>query len=262
MHIKRRLAVILALATAGALTVAGIALAAANSTVVVTFTPSNLPTTNFQNGKLGVHTHTTYTNPGNANPSGATDRAQLYFDDDFKVNTSAAPKCNSASISGQINMQQAMAQCGSSLVGKGTAKAVTPNPGSFGVNGCVLIFNGQGSTSEVLLFTRVQVSNPSSISCANPASNTGGNTTVLLTGDLKANPTSLPGDFTGGRQLDVNHITNQAALPLTDFNVTAQKGSYVSARCHDANKQLNLRVKFGYETGPQVQTVNDTFACT
>jgi ABC-type transport system substrate-binding protein len=116
MRIKRRSAVVLALAAAGALVTAGVALAAASSTVTLNFTPSNLPTTTFQSGKLGVHTHTNYTNPGNANPGGATQRAQLFFDDDFKINTGATPLCTPSGG----DMANAMSECGSSLIGMGT----------------------------------------------------------------------------------------------------------------------------------------------
>ena len=41
---RKRFAVILALATAGALAVAGVAMGSGNSTATINFTPSNLPT--------------------------------------------------------------------------------------------------------------------------------------------------------------------------------------------------------------------------
>src|SRR5919108_64302 len=59
----------------------------------------------------------------------------------------------------------------------------------------------------------------------------GGNTTVVLAGVLK----NATGDF--GKRLDINHITAASPLPLTDF--TVQRGKYVSARCHDADKTWN-----------------------
>src|SRR5690348_1505774 len=108
MRSKRRVAVVLALAAAGSLAVAGIAYAAISSTVSLKFTPSNLPTTTFQNGALNVHTHTNYSDVG----SQYTDQAQLNFDNDIKVNTSAKPKCNKSNISGTKTMAQAMAACG------------------------------------------------------------------------------------------------------------------------------------------------------
>jgi hypothetical protein len=153
-------------------------------------------------------------------------------------------------------MKQAMAACGSKLVGTGTAQANLSSPGD--INGCVLVFNAQdgnpdvaGNQPGVLLFTRLKV--PGSFSCANPASNQGGTTSVLLQGALKG----ASGDF--GTQLDVNHIPQ--ALPLSDFQTTIKRGSYVSARCHDVNKVWNLRTKFTYTNPSGTQTVNASQTC-
>ena len=258
MRIGRRRAVILAAAAAGVLATAGVALAAANSTVSFNFTPSNLPTNTFMAGKLNVHTHTNYTNPGNANPGGATERAQLFFDDDGKLNANATPRCTPSGG----DLANAMSQCASAKVGSGTAKASAN--GAFTINGCVLVFNGKKNAAgqnTVILFTRVNVANPSTMTCGSPASNHQGNTTVILKGVLKANPTSLPADYVGGPQVDFNNITSVAAFPLTDFNVNVQKGSYVSARCHDGDHKLNLRTKFTYNNNT-TQTVNASKACT
>ncbi len=257
MRSKRRIGVIGALAVAAALSVVGIALASGSSTVTLNFSPSNLPTTSFQSGKLTVHTHTNYTNPGNANPGGATKRAQLYFDDDGKVNPSATPKCTPTGG----DLANAMSQCANSLIGTGTAQASAN--GAFNINGCVLAFNGQpvGGNPTVVLFTRVNVTNPSTITCGSPASNHQGNTTIILNGQLKANSTFGGADLTGGKQLDVNNITSVAAFPLTDFNVGIQKGSYVQARCHDTDHKLNLQTKFTYNNNT-TQLVKSSKACT
>lgn len=274
--LKRRSAAILAVAAAGALAVAGVALASGNSTVKLSFSPSSLPPpgTGYGSGKLFVETATSYTNPGNVNPGGATVRAQLYFDDDLKVDTNAAPKCNKANISGNITMAAAMAACGPSLVSVSPSKAQATANGAYTINGCVLVFNGQGSTSEILLFTRVVAfTNPSTITCGSPSSNTQGDNTVLLEGDLKANPSSVGGDFADpdncsapvrkGCQLDVNNITTAAAFPLTKFSVNVQKGKFVAARCDDSPKELNLKTKFTYNGGtPLTQTKSAKKACT
>src|SRR3954451_23803594 len=142
MRIKRRSAVVLALAMAGALAVAGVALAAANSTVSFNVTPSNLPTTTFMGVTLNVHTHTNYTNPGNTNPGGATERAQLFFDDDGKVDINAVPKCNPSAIQGNSDMAAAMAACGSSKISIDPSTAKATANGAFTIPGCVLAFNG------------------------------------------------------------------------------------------------------------------------
>src|SRR5215212_8683399 len=210
MRNRRRSAVIFALAAAGVLAVAGIAFAAPTSSFSFKFSPSTAPKTTFKAGSLFTNLSTHYTNPWNNNPGGAVERTQIYLDKNFKISPGAAAKCSSSQLAGKT-MKQAMAACGSALVGKGTATA-TAN-GLFEINGCVLLFNGkpQNNLPTLLVFTRVQASNPSTISCTNPANNSQGNATVLLTGVLR--------DATSpyGKVLDVNHITQAASFPLEVF---------------------------------------------
>jgi hypothetical protein len=253
MRSKRRVAVVLALAAVGALAVAGIAYAT-SSTVTFKFTPGKVSKTTPKAGQINVHTHTNYTDVN----SNYTDRAQLYFDNDFSFNTGAVPKCNKTSISGTKTMAQAMAACGSKLVGKGTATAAA---GANVVHACVLAFNGTGTGGHVLLFTRANVAPPFTISCSSPSSNTQGNTNVLLDGALK------PANKAGyGKLLDFQNIHAASALPLTDFNVTVGKptvsttGNYVAAKCSHTPKTWKLQTKFTYDSG--TQTVNSTQACT
>ena len=276
-RIKARPAAVLALATAGALVMASGVLAAGHSTVAMDFSPGALapPGTGYTSGKLSIHTHTSYTYPG-AHPGGATQRGQLYFDDDLRVNTNAVPKCAPSSIDGNdVTLQQAMAACGSSLVGTGTVKAIAPdNPNfagdqSFFVNGCLRVFNGQGSASEILMFVRSQLSNPSNINCA--TNGVQGNFSDMLPADLTANPASAGADYADpdncsaptrlGCQLDLNNIPAVTPFPLADFNVAFQQGSFVAARCDDNPQQLNLRTTFTYTDGG-MQTVNASKACT
>ena len=263
---------------AGALAVAGIALAAAHSTVAMSFSPSALPPPGpgYTSGKLSVHTHTSYTFPGMANPGGATQRGQLYLDDDLRFNTNAVPKCAPSSLDGDtITLQQAMAACGSSLVGTGTLKAIAPdNPNgagdqSFFVNGCLRIFNGQGTTSEILLFARSNVSNPSTINCSTDGVQ--GNFSNLVRGDLIANPSAAGPDYADpdncsapsrlGCQLDINNITTETPLPLADINFAIQQGGFLAARCDDTPQRLNLRTVFTYNDS-STQTVNAFQPCT
>jgi hypothetical protein len=245
MRAGRRSAVVVALALAGALALVGIARGAGDSTATLEFTPTKVPKDSFRKGSLFVHTHTEYI--------GATKtfRAQLDFDDDIKINAAGIPRCSVGDLSGNITMEAAMAACGNAKVGSGRAQANLVTPGD--VNGCVLAFSGQpsGSRPTLLLFTRLQVPGP--INCSNPANNTNGNTTVVLQGQLKG----ASGAF--GTQLDVNNIPQ--TLPLSDFKVTVEKGSYVSARCHDADREWNLRTKFTYTSPSSTQTVNDSQAC-
>jgi hypothetical protein len=239
------------LTAAGALAIVGIALAAGHSTVHAHFSPSNVPKSTFKAGTINVHTHTNYTG------ATQTDRAQLNFDDDIKVNPGAAAKCAKSKLAGNKTMKQAMAKCAKALVGKGTAQA---KAGPNKVHACVLAFNGKPKSGKatVLLFTRAQAAPPFTIKCSNPKRNTHGNTTVLLQGVFKKS--RLGGDF--GKNLDFKHITQASPLPLTDFNVTAHKGNYVSARCHDANHKWNLKTKFTYVHPSRSQTVSTSQTCS
>jgi hypothetical protein len=258
MRIRMRYAVPLALAAVVAL--AGIALAAPDGNTSSLqgsgIKPTTLPKTTYKNAALVVHTHTTYAHPASTTQGGFVDHTQLYFDNDGKINATGVPRCDKSSISGTITMQQAMTACGTAKVGAGTAGALL---GTSTVHGCALVFNGkpnaQGQPTD-LIFTRFQV--PGNISCANPATNTQGNATVLLDGTVKPNPASLGPDFQGGKMLDVPNIPR--TLPLIDYNVTTQRGSYIQSRCHDADKRLNIKGKFTYSDG-QSDTVKSQYKC-
>ena len=63
---------------------------------------------------------------------------KLYFDKNGKINPGAAPVCNK-NLAGTTE-KQAMALCGSALVGKGTAQATSTACAT--ITGCVLAFNG------------------------------------------------------------------------------------------------------------------------
>jgi hypothetical protein len=263
MRISTRYGAALALAAAVAMAVVGVAIAApdGNSSSVQGsgFRPLTLPKNTYKAGALIVHTHANYAHPGSPQQGGFTDHAQLYFDNDGKLNPKGVPTCNKSKISGNITMKAAMAQCGKTKVGTGTAQALVAAGQT--VKACVLVFNGKPTASGQptdLIFTRFQVAVPSSINCANPASNQSGNTTVLLVGTVKRNPASLGPDFKGGRMLDVPKIPR--TLPLSDFLVTTRRGKYISARCHDANKRLNIKGKFIYSDG-QSDTVSSAKAC-
>lgn len=262
------------MATAGALTIASIAMAAGDSTATVDFSPSALPPpgTGYTSGKLSIRTHTSYTYAGWGNPGGATARIQAYLDDSIRFDTNAVPKCAKSSIAGK-NMQQAMAACGSSLVGSGTVKAIVPdNPSvagdsSYFVNGCLRVFNGQASTGEILMYVRTQISNPSTINCS--TNGTQGTFTNVLDGDLAANPGSAGADYAApdncspplrlGCQLDVPIPSN--TLPVSAVNMSMQQGAFVAARCDDTPQQLNLQAVFTYNNA-FTQTVNAAKACT
>jgi hypothetical protein len=252
MRIRRRSAVIFALAAVGVVAVASIAFAAPTSTFSFKMSPANAPKTTYTNGSLFTDLKTTYTNPGNNNPGGAVERTQIYLDKNWKINTSAAAKCSSSQLAGKT-MKQAMAACGNALVGTGTATA-TAN-GLFEIHGCVLLFNGQPQSGlpTLKVFTRVQASNPSNISCANPSTNTQGNATVLLNGVLK-NATAPY-----GKVLDVDHITQAASFPLEEFKTTVHKGSFIQAKCPTSPWHMKTTWTYNNNT---TKTISKTQACT
>ena len=252
MRIRRRSAAIFALAAVGVVAVAAVAIAAPTSTFSFKMSPSNVPKTTFKNGSLFTDLKTHYTNPGNNNPGGAVERTQIYLDKNWKINTGAAAKCSSSQLSGKT-MKAAMAACKNALVGTGTATA-TAN-GLFEIHGCVLLFNGQpqGGQPTLKVFTRVQASNPSTISCANPSTNTKGNATVLLNGVLK-NATAPY-----GKVLDVDHITQSASFPLEEFKTTIAKGSYIQAKC--PTSPWHMKTTWTYNNNTK-KTVSKTQPCT
>src|SRR6266516_7546995 len=163
MRIKKRPAVVLALATAGALAVTGIALAA-TSTVTFKFTPSNVPTDTFQAGAFNLHTHTNPFNP----PAASVSRIEVNLDNDFKIDPSVTPKCDPAQI-GNVDMATAMSKCGPGsgnnawlwpdpTTSNGTAQALFFFLGALHTaNGCVLLFNATNDAAgrpRILAFTR------------------------------------------------------------------------------------------------------------
>jgi hypothetical protein len=244
MRIRRRYAVLVAVAAAGALAVAGIAIAASTTTSTYSFniSPNKVPKKKYKPIAFKTDLLTTYTNPGNAQPGGAVQRTQIYIDKNVKLNPKAAKKCSPQQLANQT-MAGAMKNCKKALVGKGTATA-TAN-GAFTINGCVLLFNGapQGGNPTLQVFTRVQASNPSKISCSNPSGNNQGNATILLNGVYK----KASGKY--GLVLDVNNIVAAATFPLEDFNTKIKKGNYDSARCKAKNKTWYSKSTWTYNNG-------------
>ncbi|MFL5891679.1 MAG: hypothetical protein ACJ75I_02980 [Solirubrobacterales bacterium] len=252
MRIRRRRVAIFAVAAVGALAAAGAALAITNnaSQVNFKFSPNTgLSKTAFKSGQIFVHTHTDFAHPGDKAHGGFVNRVQLYFDNDFKFNPGSVPVCNQSLAN--TNEKQAMAKCGTALVGKGTAQA-TSTAGAT-IPGCVIAFNGpkQGTNPTIILHSRFVISPP----CPNPSTSTAGTVDAILTGILK------PANKAGfGKMLDVPNIDTQP-LPLKDFTTTVKRGSYVQARC--SASPWRLQTKFTYSgTGQTPDTVNSTQACS
>jgi hypothetical protein len=109
-----------------------------------------------------------------------------------------------------------------------------------------------------LLFARMTLVANGTPNCSSPATNSSGNTSVTLTGNLTF-PTNVA-DFK--TTLTVPNIDLQP-LPLDDFKAKVKRASVFQARCRDSNKLLNLRGTFAYSgSGEAADTVNKTKACT
>jgi hypothetical protein len=260
MRIRRRFA-IPALASIAVLAFAGLAWANNVSTQNFKFTPSKAPKTTYKNGGIFVHTHTNYTHPGDKAHGGFAKTVTLLFDNDFRFNTSAIPKC-AGTFSSTTTLKQAYAACGpnagskkNALVGTGTA-STAPNSN---FPGCVAAFNGKPSSGKptIVLFTRVTVVPNGHANCANPGNNTSGSTSLTLKGTL-----ANAGVADYGKKLTVPNI-DSAPLPLDDFTTTVKRGNYVQGRCFDANKTWNMRTTFAYSgSGEPADTVHPIQKCT
>jgi hypothetical protein len=246
MRVRRRHPAILGLAALAAVSV-GIATAApdgnSSSLQGSGFTPSKLPKKKFEAGKLTTHLHTNYADAGNVGAGGFVRRTQLFFDDDGKIDTRGIPACRQ-NLNG-LNMAAAMAACSKAKVGSGTAHA-QPN-----LPNCVLLFNGpkQDKHPTLIVFTRVGTS-----TCGDPAHNMSGAGSFTLKGVIK----KASGDY--GTMLDVNPVYPSAPSPLDNFNTTVKRGHYVSSRCHDRNRRLDIKAKFTY-TDNQSDTVHTSQKC-
>src|SRR5690349_3446725 len=107
MRIRKRYAVLIAVAAVAGVAIAGVALAAPTSTFTFKATPSTAPKNTYKAGSLFTDLKTSYTNPGNNNPGGAVERTQIYLDKYFKVNPATATKCSSSQLQNKT-MKQAM----------------------------------------------------------------------------------------------------------------------------------------------------------
>ena len=248
--IKRRHAVIFAIVATGALVTAGLVFASPNGNVSITqakFSPSTAPKTTYKSGSLFVKVATDFKNPGNRNLGGWTSRVQLWFDKNFKFNTGSVPKCGKNLAN--TTEKQAMAKCGKTLVGTGAATATTGTGGK--IPGCVLVFNGPTTQGypTLILHSRFTMTD-----CSSPATNQGGSVDAILKGLLK------PANKAGyGKVLDVKGI-DLNPLPMAEFHSTIQKGSYVQARCGDANKTWDVIGKHSFTDG-QSNTEHVTQQC-
>ncbi|HXF00414.1 MAG TPA: hypothetical protein VN458_08710 [Solirubrobacterales bacterium] len=185
--------------------------------------------------KLGVRVRSQFS-PANSE----TTSVKLQFDENIALNLSGIPSCPAAELVNK-NVAQAWEQCGpgadgnppsegnaylSTGLGSGTAAQVSgigstiPNGG--GAVACTMVFKGADNT-HVTIYARAPANTSG---CDNPATNTGGTTTVLFTGALTHQPASSIFDWT------LTIANTQTADPaLDDFYATLARGTAFRAKC-------------------------------
>src|SRR6476620_7948090 len=274
MRTKRRVA--FTLATAAAFAVGFVAFAASAAADPPACNPGTSATdnkscVNFQvlpnhsatSNSLFVHTHTNYAHPGDKAQGGFAKTVTLLFDNDWAITAGTIPKCTTAQLSGK-NISQAWATCGptsgathNAYLSPATAvsgQTSTAPPSNF--PGCTLVFNGPtvGGNPTVILYARVTLG--ATADCATPASNTSGNTTVLLQGTIA--PAGVAGF---GKKLAIPGI-DALPLPLDDFTALLKRGSYFKANSCTPSP-WKVRGTFAYSgTGQAADVSNPTQACT
>jgi hypothetical protein len=271
MRFRRRYAILaLAFASVAALTVGGIASATHTQNVssIPTWNvaPSALPgpggTPPFANVALTVQVHTNYAHPNQAALGGKSKTVTLDFDDDVRVNLTGVPSCTATFGSG-TTISQAWERCGPGADQAGEVNAYLSPPTAVSGTistapaanfaGCNLIF--KRSSTSLLLFARATFAQTAN--CSSPATNTSGNTSVTLVGNLSSITAT---DFR--TRLRVPNI-DASPLPLDDFKSTVKRGAVFQARCRDANRLLGLRVNWVYSgSGQTPDTVTKQKACT
>jgi hypothetical protein len=227
----------------GALSALGIA--SAETTVDIDqskgIQPSKLDKKKFKPASLNVVVHS-----GTDNASGVPDpvtNTKLSFDDDGKITTKGLKVC--AANLANTTTQAAIQACGKSKVGSGNATVVVPGAGDF--QAVVTAFNGpkQGGKPTIILHGRVDALG----------------VTQILIGTI--NPKGASGDYATTLTVPVPPLP--AGAQLARFETTVKKSwkfhgkkyNYITARCHDKNKTLNMKGNFtlgGSATTPQSDT--------
>lgn len=233
------------------LVVAGVTVASRGTRVSFEFTPDAVPRHVYAPGAIDIHLRTAVPHRTRAS------RIRFDFDDHFRFAPDAASSCDREAISNsQVDMAAAMERCGSANIGSGTARATD---GTTTLTPCVLVFNGspEGGLPTILLFVRVRLSPPIA-DCSDPSSNHSGNVSLLIRGFLE--PSRLHGY---GKMFRFNRLNGAEPFPLTNLDLTIQRGDYVSARCsrEDSRRGWRLRAKVGYVKPRSVQVAESTRRC-
>jgi hypothetical protein len=244
-----RLALVAVGALAGVFGAAGVALAETVVTGGGEVAPSTLPAERYAPVSLHVQIQAS-----TDEPSGVPDRIskiELNFDDDGRITTRGLPTCKPAKIR-HATIQLARQECRRARVGGGDATVVIPvGQGHVAEHATVNVFNGtrRNGNPTVLFHARADFGY-----------------TQLMVGTVRGS-TAGP-DF--GKALVTPIQPIQLNAVLRDFEVTVrktwkhrgQRRSYISARCNDPDRTLNVHAEFELGGGAQTQTGDVAQTCT
>lgn len=220
-----------------------------NQAVGVLITPKKLGKKTYTAANLEATTKLT-TSAASGVPSPTT-RVVLDFDKNAKLFTKGIPTCDPAKLQ-STSTEVAKQQCGSAMIGSGTAAALLPvGEKIYTVNQVVTAFNGipQGGKPVVILHTY-------------------GTTPIQTTLVLVGTVSNYNKEGYGPRlDLTVPLIAGGQGA-LTDFNVKISKKykykgqsvSFISAKCPNSGK-LKARAQFTFLDG-QSSTPTSTQTCT
>jgi len=211
----------------------------------VTAFDGSLGTAAAENVSLGVRVRSKF-DPANSE----TTSVDLSFDNDVALNLAAITpdvptRCPSSELTGKT-IAAAWEQCGPGADGNPVSEgngylstglgsqvsgigSTVPDPG--GAVACTMIFKG-ADNNHVTIFARAPVVDATT-GCNNPATNTGGSTTVLFTGVLSQIAAPYKWKL---------HVPNtQSANPaLDDFYATVKRTTVFRAKCVSPMRMLAL----------------------
>ena len=181
--------------------------------------------------KLGVRVRSIF-----SPTTSETTSVKLQFDENIALDLAGIPSCPASELVNK-NVAQAWEQCGpgadgspasegnaylSTGLGNNVSGLGSSIPDGGGAVACTMIFKG-ADNNHVTLFARAPANTSG---CDNPATNTGGTTTVLFTGNLTHQPASSIYDTT----LTVPN-TQTSDPALDDFYATLSRGNAFRAKC-------------------------------
>jgi hypothetical protein len=247
MRMRKGLAVASVVGLVGALSAVGISSAATTVTIAPSkgIAPSKLPKKKFKPASLNVVIQSNTSTPEETPV--ATDDVLLGLDDDIKITTKGLARCTADLPA--LTTQDARDRCRKSFIGKGSADAIAP--GGVPTDAVVSAFNGPTLGGDPTI--RLHLATSLGIN-------------IVLTGRI--DPNGASGDYATQLHVPVEGNTPPGTI-IDRFATTVEKSwkkngkryNYITARCHDGNKTLNMRAAFQMASGPN-QTSADTKKCT